>query len=188
MKPTILIGTSAQAGAFSQNIIETMSEFCDRPIIFPLSNPTEKCEAHPKDILLYSQGKALIATGTNFDPIEYHNRLTTIAQCNNALVFPGIGLGILLVDATRLTKQMIWKASEALSVHAPIRKDNFAPLLPSLDKAKIVAKQIAVAVAQCAIDEGLARKNTDIDLNDHIETIFWEPTYLPFRRMFENTP
>lgn len=186
IKPTMLIGTSAQAGAFSQNIIETMSEHCERPIIFPLSNPTEKCEAQPKDILLYSKGKALIATGTNFEPVEYHNRLTPIAQCNNALVFPGIGLGILLVDAKRLTKQMIWKASHALSTHAPIRKNNFAPLLPSLDEAKMVAKNIAVAVAQCAIEEGLARKNLDIDLKEHVETIFWEPAYLPFRRILEN--
>ena len=185
IKPTILIGTSAQPGAFSQSIVETMSEHCDRPVIFPLSNPTEKCEAQPKDILLYSKGKALIATGTNFEPVEYQNRLTTVAQCNNALVFPGIGLGILLVDAKRLTKQMIWKASEALSKHAPIRKDIFAPLLPSLDEAKMVAKHIALAVAQCAIEEGLAKKNTHVDLNEHLDTVFWEPAYLPFRRMLE---
>lgn len=185
IKPTILIGTSAQPGAFSQNIIETMSENCKRPIIFPLSNPTEKCEAQPKEILLYSKGKALIATGTNFEPVEYQNRLITIAQCNNALVFPGIGLGILLVGAKRLTKQMIWKASQALSQHAPIRKNHFSPLLPSLDEAKNVAKHIAIAVAQSAIDEDLATKNTQTDLTVLVEEAFWQPNYLPFRRMIE---
>lgn len=185
IKPTILIGTSAQPGAFSQSIIETMSEHCERPIIFPLSNPTENCEAQPKDILLYSKGKALIATGTNFEPIDYQNRITIVAQCNNALVFPGIGLGILLVGAKRLTKQMIWKASEALSKHAPIRKNHFSPLLPSLDDAKNVAKNIAIAVAQCAIEEGLARKNSEVNLEELVEEVFWEPAYLPFRRILE---
>lgn len=187
VKPTILIGTSAQPGAFSQSIVEIMSEHCARPIIFPLSNPTEKCEAQPKDILLYSKGQALIATGTNFEPIQYHNRLITIAQCNNALVFPGIGLGILLVDAKRLTKKMIWKAAEALSQHAPIKVDSFAPLLPSLDEAKQVAKHIALAVAQCAIEEGLAHKNQQVNLEQLIDNNFWQPTYLPFKRLISKS-
>ena len=94
VKPTILIGCSAQPGAFSQDIIETMAAHCDRPIIFPLSNPDEKCEAQPHDILNWTHGKALIATGTAFPPVEYQNRMVQIAQCNNALVFPGIGLGV----------------------------------------------------------------------------------------------
>lgn len=183
VKPTILIGTSAQPGAFSQSIIEEMSAHCKRPIIFPLSNPTEKCEAQPAEILLHSKGQALIATGTNFEPVEYQNRLTTIAQCNNALVFPGLGLGILLVDAKRLTKDMIWQAAKSLSTHSPIRKDNFAPLLPSLDEAKEVAKDIAIAVAQSAIEQGLARKNKNADLKELIDKVFWEPHYLPFRHL-----
>ena len=183
VKPTILIGTSAQPGAFSQSIIEEMSAHCKRPIVFPLSNPTEKCEAQPAEILLHSKGQALIATGTNFEPVEYQNRLTTIAQCNNALVFPGLGLGILLVDAKRLTKDMIWQAAKSLSTHSPIRKDNFAPLLPSLDEAKEVAKDIAIAVAQSAIDQGLARKNKNADLKELIDKVFWEPHYLPFRHL-----
>jgi malate dehydrogenase (oxaloacetate-decarboxylating) len=183
VKPTILIGTSAQPGAFSQSIIEEMSAHCKRPIVFPLSNPTEKCEAQPAEILLHSKGQALIATGTNFEPVEYQNRLTTIAQCNNALVFPGLGLGILLVDAKRLTKDMIWQAAKSLSTHSPIRKDNFAPLLPSLDEAKEVAKDIAIAVAQSAIEQGLARKNKNADLKELIDKVFWEPHYLPFRHL-----
>lgn len=181
VKPTILIGCSAQTGAFSQDIIETMSAHCERPIIFPLSNPDEKCEAQPANILAWSKGKALIATGTAFPPVEYHNRMVQIAQCNNALVFPGIGLGVLAVSATRLTKEMILAAAHTLCQFAPSKKDSFLPLLPSLDDAQTVAKAIAVAVAQCAIDTGYAQRNQEKDLVKLVDELFWEPRYLPFR-------
>ncbi len=181
IKPTILIGCSAQTGAFSQDIIETMSQHCDRPIIFPLSNPDDKCEATPSDILKFSQGKALIATGTSFPDVEYQNRLIQIAQCNNALVFPGIGLGILAVQASRLTKAMIWSAAQCLADYAPSKIDSFLPLLPSLDDAKEVAKNIAFAVANKAIDSGYAQENPQ-DLKTKINNMYWEPRYLPFRK------
>ncbi len=183
IKPTTLIGCSSQPGAFSQAIIEMMASHCERPIVFPLSNPDEKCEAHPADILMWSNGKALIATGTAFPTVEYQNRLLQIAQCNNALVFPGIGLGILAVRATRLSKEMIWAASCALSEFSPSKKDSFLPLLPSLDDAQVVAKRIAKAVAQTAIDSGLAQCNQDTALDKLIEDLFWEPRYLPFKRI-----
>ena len=180
VKPTILIGCSAQVGAFSQDIIEIMSSHCSRPIIFPLSNPDENCEAKPIDIITWSKGTALIATGTAFPPVEYQNRMIPIAQCNNALVFPGIGLGLLAVHATRLSKAMIWAASQALSDFSPSKKDSFLPLLPSLDDAQLVAKHIAIAVAQVAIDSGLAQRNQDKPLPALIDSVFWEPRYLPF--------
>lgn len=183
--PTILIGCSAQPGAFSQDIIEMMANRCDRPIIFPLSNPDEKCEAKPADILAWTNGRALIATGTAFPEVEYQNRMLPIAQCNNALVFPGIGLGILAVRATRLSKAMIWAASQALSEFSPSKKDSFLPLLPSLNDAQTVAKHIAVAVAQVAIDNNLAQCNQDKPLDKLIEGLFWEPRYLPFVRKSE---
>lgn len=182
VQPTILIGCSAQPGAFSQDIIETMSQACDRPIIFPLSNPDEKCEAQPADILQWSQGRALVATGTSFPAVEYQNRLIDIAQCNNALVFPGIGLGILTVQATRLSKKMIWAAAKTLSEFSPSRKDSFLPLLPSLNDAQLVARQIAVSVAKAAIEEGLAQTNQNENLVKLINDRFWEARYLPFRR------
>lgn len=182
VKPTILIGCSAQPGAFSEDIVETMSSNCERPIIFPLSNPDEKCEAKPQDLLNWSQGRALIATGTAFPPIEYQNRMIPIAQCNNALVFPGIGLGLLAVSASRLTKEMILAAATTLSQFSPSKKDSFLPLLPSLDKAQTVAKKIAIAVAQCAVDSGYAQNNQEEDLEKLIEDRFWEPRYLPFRK------
>jgi malate dehydrogenase (oxaloacetate-decarboxylating) len=182
VKPTILIGCSAQTGAFSQDIIETMAVTCERPIIFPLSNPDEKCEAQPADILHWTQGRALIATGTAFPAVEYQNRMVEIAQCNNALVFPGIGLGVLAVSATRLTKDMILASAEALCQFAPSKKDSFLPLLPSLDNAQTVAKSIAVAVARCAIESGYAQTNLDKNLEQLVEDMFWEPRYLPFRK------
>ncbi|MFA5960146.1 MAG: NAD-dependent malic enzyme [Tatlockia sp.] len=182
IKPTILIGCSAQTNAFSQNIIEIMSKTCERPIIFPLSNPDEKCEAQPKDILNWSKGNALIATGTAFPAVEHQNRLIQIAQCNNALVFPGIGLGILAVQARRLSKGMIWAAAQALSEFAPSRRDSYLPLLPSLDDAQSVAKHIAIKVAEVAIEEGLAQKNQDKPLPALIDALFWEPRYLPFKK------
>ncbi len=181
IKPTILIGCSAQPGAFSEDIIETMCAHCERPIIFPLSNPDEKCEAQPADILTWSNGKALIATGTAFPAVEFQNRSVSITQCNNALVFPGIGLGILAVRAKRLSKAMIWAAADALSHFAPCKKDSFLPLLPALDDAQLVAKQIAIAVAKTAIETGLAE--CDDDLTTRIQTLFWEPRYLPYQRI-----
>lgn len=186
IKPTVLIGCSAQTDAFSQEIIECMSSYCARPIIFPLSNPDEKCEAQPANILKWTNGKALIATGTAFPPVQFRQHMIQIAQCNNALVFPGIGLGILAVSANRLTKEMILAASEALCRFAPSKKDNFLPLLPSLDDAQLVAKEIAVAVAQTAIDLGYAQKNQNKDLRTLINEVFWEPRYLPFRKKIED--
>ena len=183
VKPTILIGCSAQAGAFSQDIIEIMTQTCERPIIFPLSNPDEKCEAKPEDILAWSQGKALIATGTAFPAIEYQNRMVQIAQCNNALVFPGIGLGVLAVDASKLTEDMILASAEALCRFAPSKKDSFLPLLPSLDDAQTVAKEIAIAVAKSAIASGHAQKNQAADLEKLISDMFWMPRYLPFKKI-----
>ena len=182
IKPTALIGCSAQTGAFSQDIIQTMAKTCKRPIIFPLSNPDEKCEAKPVDILKWTEGRALIATGTAFPAIEYQNRLVEIAQCNNALVFPGVGLGVLAVGAKKLSKNMIWAASQALSEFSPSKKDSFLPLLPSLEEAQNVAKEIARAVAKSAISEGLARHKNQKEVDKHIEARFWEPRYLPFKK------
>ncbi|MDX2347118.1 MAG: NAD-dependent malic enzyme [Legionella sp.] len=180
IKPTVLIGCSAQTSAFSEDIIKSMAETCKRPIIFPLSNPDEKCEAKPCDILKWSDGRALIATGTAFPSVEYQNHLIEIAQCNNALVFPGIGLGVLAVGAKRLSKNMIWAASQALGELSPSKKDSFLPLLPSLDQAQMAAKNIARAVAKAAIEEGLATHKDEKLVDEHIESRFWEPRYLPF--------
>lgn len=181
IKPTILIGCSAQLGAFDEKIVQAMASHCERPIIFPLSNPDEKCEAKPIDLLAWTDGKALIATGTAFPDVVIGDKKIRTAQCNNALVFPGIGLGILAVKPTRLTKEMILAAADALSKQAPIHQDSFLPLLPSLDDAQLVAKHIAIAVAQVAIDTGFAQCNQDKNLPELIDKLFWKPRYLPFK-------
>lgn len=182
VKPTILIGSSAQTNAFNQDVVVLMCSFSERPIIFPLSNPDEKCEAKPADIIAWSNNKGLIATGTPFEPVPYQGQLLTIAQCNNALVFPGIGLGILAVHAKRLTKEMIYAAAIALSEFCLSRKENPFPILPSLEDAQIVAKTIAIAVSKVAINSGLAQRNHNTDLPQLIEDMFWQPRYLPFRK------
>lgn len=183
VQPTILIGCSAQAGAFSKEIVEMMASHCERPIIFPLSNPDEKCEAQPSDLLTWTHGKALIATGTAFAAVIYENHVVSIAQCNNALVFPGIGLGIRAVQAKRLSKTMIWAAALALSEFSPSKQDNFLPLLPSLNDAQAAAKHIAIAVARVAIETGLAQSNQDTNIEKLIHDMFWEPHYLPFKKV-----
>ncbi len=183
IKPTILIGCSAQPGAFSQDVIEAMCLGCERPIIFPLSNPDDRCEAQPDAILRWSQGKALVATGTAFPPVKFQNRRIKIAQCNNALVFPGIGLGVLAIKASRLTESMLWAATQALSKHSPSKIDSFLPLLPSLDEAQEVAKHIAVAVAKAAIEEEVAQISPNVDIEKLIHRSFWQPRYLPFRKI-----
>lgn len=183
IKPTILIGCSAQPGKFTEEIIKTMAKHCDRPIIFPLSNPNDKCEAQPVDIITWTEGKALVATGTAFGMIHYQDRVMAIAQCNNALVFPGIGLGLIAVKATRLTDDMLWAASRALSNFSPSMEDNFLPVLPSLSDTEAVSKSVAVAVASKAIECGLATCNQDADLTELIEQIYWKPHYLRFKRV-----
>lgn len=182
VKPTILIGCSAQTGAFSEEVIKLMSEFCQYPVIFPLSNPDEKCEALPADIIKWSEGRALIATGTAFPPVEYQNRHIQIAQCNNALIFPGIGLGVLAVHAKQLSKGMLWAAAQALSDLSPARKDSSLPLLPSLNEAQSAARYIALVVAEAAINEGLATRHQSDNLEQVIEELFWKPEYLPFKK------
>ena len=183
IKPTVLIGCSAQTGHFTEEIITNMALHCERPIIFPLSNPDDKCEAKPFDILTWTKGKALVATGTAFDMVRLENRIFTIAQCNNALIYPGIGLGIIAVQAKRLNDDMLWAAAKALSELSPAKDDHFLPLLPSLSLAETISKKVALAVAQSAIDSGLAQINKRKNLEEVIEHHYWKPSYLPFKRV-----
>lgn len=181
-RPTVLIGCSAQPGHFTEEIITYMASYCERPIIFPLSNPDSKCEAKPFDILTWTKGQALVATGTAFDIVRLENRIFTIAQCNNALIFPGIGLGVTIVQAKQVNDDMLWAAAQALSELSPIREDHFLPLLPSLCGAERISKHVALAVARAAIASKSARKQPK-NLEKLIEDSYWKPDYLPFRRV-----
>lgn len=181
--PTILIGSSAQGGAFTQDILKNMAEHCARPIVLPLSNPTEKAEATPEAILEATDGRALIATGTLFPPANWQGQLRPIAQCNNALSFPGIGKGLILSQARRLTKEILWAACEALSEQSPALKDPCAPLLPSLDEAQTVGKHVAKAVGLQVVRDNLSDlpKEQQKNVESLIENHFWVPQYLPCR-------
>lgn len=175
VRPTMLIGTSAQPGAFSEPIIRDMAAHCARPIIMPLSNPTSKAEATPADLLTWTDGEALIATGSPFDPVTYEGITYTIAQANNALVFPGIGLGVITSQATRVSDRMILAAAQAVaeSTTAPGRGQS---LLPSINRLRHVSAAVALAVAQTAVDEGLATREVD-DLVQGISDHMWRPEY-----------
>ena len=183
IKPTILIGCSAQSGAFTESIVKNIAAHVEHPIILPLSNPTEKAEATPKDIMHWTNNKAYIATGSPFAPVKYEGISYRIAQCNNALVFPGIGLGVLACRATRLTDNMLWAACEALSVCSPVLSDPTQPVLPTLREAPEIAKKIAAAVMRQAMDDGVADEKSDAEIETLIQENFWQPEYLPYELM-----
>lgn len=185
IKPTILIGCSTATGAFSEEIIKTMAQHVEHPLIMPLSNPTSKSEARPDDLFHWTNGKALIATGSPFPDILLDDRRIRIAQSNNALAFPGIGLGSIAAKASYLTDDMLWAATEALSQCSPIlhaHQSNQSTLLPKLSEAKFVSRQIALAVASQARKEGVAQIDPKIDLNLAINRVIWEPRYYRYRK------
>ncbi|SDB88070.1 malate dehydrogenase (oxaloacetate-decarboxylating) [Raineyella antarctica] len=173
--PTVLIGTSAQSGAFTEEIIRDMAAHTERPIIMPLSNPTVKAEAVPADLLEWTGGRALIATGSPFGPVEYEGVSYTIAQANNALVFPGIGLAVVASHATRVSDGMI--AASARAVASLGRsKEQGASLLPGIQELRAVSATVAVAVAAVAEAEGLAERHLSDPIQDIYESM-WAPAY-----------
>lgn len=180
VKPTILIGSSAVSGAFTDPIVKEMYKHEKRPIIFPLSNPNERAEATPQDLFDWTQGNALVATGSPFEPVTYNGKTHHISQCNNYLSFPGIGLGLTAVKAKRLTADMLNAASQALS-QAPLEGE--LELLPRIGHIIESSKRIAVAVAEVAIEAGLAESLPPAgqSLNDFIEQQMWTPKYLPYQ-------
>jgi malate dehydrogenase (oxaloacetate-decarboxylating) len=176
-KPTILIGVSGQPKLFTEDIVRGMASNAERPIIFPLSNPTSRIEAHPSDLLAWTDGRALIATGSPFSPIAYGGQSHPIAQCNNSYIFPGMGLGILACGARRVSDDMFMAASEALAACSPTIKNSADPLLAPLSAICDVSKEIAFSVASQAQKEGLAEKISSDALRARIEAEFWMPTY-----------
>jgi malate dehydrogenase (oxaloacetate-decarboxylating) len=181
-RPHILIGTAAQAHAFSEAVVREMAAHCDRPIIFPLSNPTSKCEAHPADLIRWTDGKALVATGSPFADVHLEGKTFQIAQCNNAYIFPGVGLGVIAAEATRVTDTMFVAAARALSELSPVHADLTGPLLPSLTQVRVVSRHVAIAVAEDAMRCGVAQQISRVQLENQIDAKMWTPKYLPYRR------
>ncbi len=174
--PTILIGVSAQTGAFTQEIVEEMHKHVQRPIIFPLSNPTSKSEAIPEELLSWTKGRALIATGSPFQPVVIGQTTHPIAQCNNVFIFPGVGLGALAAQASEVTDGMFLEAAEALAKASPALKDPAASLFPPIGEVRQLSQKIALAVATQAVKDGVAGVK-ESELERRIAERVWEPEY-----------
>ena len=181
--PTILIGAAAQPQAFTEEIVREMARHVSRPMIFPLSNPTSKAEALPVDLINWTEGRALVATGSPFDDVQYQGRSIRIGQCNNAYIFPGVGLGVIAAEARRVTDAMFIAAARTLSELAPVRRDPSLALVPPLREVRDVAKRVAVAVAVQAQRDGVADELSDDELVRRIDATMWTPDYLPYRRV-----
>ena len=180
-RPTILIGTSGQPGTFSEPIVRAMAQSVERPIIFPLSNPTSRAEATPADLIAWTDGRALIATGSPFDDVSYDGRRFPIAQCNNSYLFPGLGLGVIAVRARRVSDAMLMAAARALADCSPLRHDVAGALLPPLAETRRVSRSIALAVAAAAQREGLADPCRPEELERLVDAKIWQPCYRPMR-------
>jgi malate dehydrogenase (oxaloacetate-decarboxylating) len=181
-RPTMMIGTAAQPQAFTEEIVREMARHVARPMIFPLSNPTSRAEALPGDLIAWTEGRALVATGSPFEDVEYGGRRIPIGQCNNAYIFPGVGLGVIAAQARRVTDAMFIAAARTLSDLAPVRRDPALALVPPLIEVRDVAKRVALAVGMQAQRDGVADALPEEELRSRIEATMWTPDYLPYRR------
>jgi malate dehydrogenase (oxaloacetate-decarboxylating) len=180
-KPTVLIGVSGMPGVFSEEIVRAMASSAERPIIFPLSNPTSRSEATPQDLLNWTNGTAVIGTGSPFPPVSVNGQSIPIDQTNNSYVFPGVALGIVSSQARRVTDAMFMVAAKTLANLSPTVKDKKGRLLPPVTEIRSVSMAIAMAVAEQARKEKLAQLPEDKDLELVVRSNVWEPRYLPYR-------
>ncbi len=181
-RPTVLIGVSGQPGMFTEEIVRTMASAVDRPVIFPLSNPVSRSEATPADLLRWTDGRALVGTGSPFPPVEVDGKPFTVDQTNNAYIFPGVGLGVLAVRARRVSDDMFAAAAKALAGVSPAIRGPKENLLPPVQDLRSVAVTVAAAVARQARAEGLCERFDDGVLDGLIAQKMWEPVYRPYYR------
>jgi malate dehydrogenase (oxaloacetate-decarboxylating) len=177
VRPTILVGTSTVGGAFTEEVVRGMAAHCERPIIMPLSNPTSRAEAVPADVLHWTDGRALVATGSPFAPVDHGGISHEIAQANNALIFPGLGLAVAACRASRVTDRMIAASATALADLVNAYRPG-APLLPPMSQLRMVSASVAIAVARAAADDGVA----ELELTDPVREVYnrmWRPEYPP---------
>ena len=176
-KPTILIGLSTAAGAFDEAIVREMAAHVARPIIFPLSNPTSHSEAAPADLARWTDGRALVATGSPFPPLTIGDRVRPVAQCNNVFIFPAVGLGVVAARAARVTDAMMQAAADALGRRSPALSDPYGSLLPPVTALRDTAVQVATAVAIAAVEEGVAPPADRDELAARVAAMQWTPSY-----------
>lgn len=175
VRPTILVGTSTAPKTFTKEIVKAMASWCDHPIIFPLSNPTELAEATAEDIIKWSDGRAMVATGIPAEPVEYNGVTYIIGQANNALIYPGLGLGSISVNASLVTDEMISSAAHSLGEFLEINVEG-AAVLPPVSKLTQFSETVAAAVAECAVKQGLNRVQTN-DVKKAVKSVIWKPVY-----------
>lgn len=183
VQPTVMIGTSTIHNAFTEAAIKEMAKHADRPIVFPISNPTEKIEATPSDLIKWTNGKALVATGIPSATVAYQGIDYQIGQANNALIYPGVGFGALAVNARIINDEMLAAAAHALGGLVDVKAPG-APVLPPVSQLTAFSKQVAIAVAQSAIDQGLAQ--TDLSAEQAVAAMHWQPEYQPFDELLAN--
>jgi malate dehydrogenase (oxaloacetate-decarboxylating) len=178
--PTILIGTSTRPSAFTEEIIREMAAHVERPVVLPMSNPTELAEAVPADIIRWTEGRGFVAAGSPFEPVTYNKITYVIGQANNALVFPGLGLGVIAARATRVTDNMLAAAARAVCdlVDTSARG---APLLPQVEELRETSLAVATAVIQAACTDGVATAHIDADVRAQVRALMWDPVYPPVR-------
>lgn len=179
---TVIVGVSTVAGLFTQEIIEQMNKNTAKPVVLPLSNPTSKVEAVPADILKWTKGNAIVATGSPFEPVVLNGITYKISQCNNSYIFPGIGLGVVASKATRVTDNMLMASSYALAEYATVHDSKSPELLPSLNDIRDVSKYIAKMVYKQAITDGVTPEVSDEHIDKAITRNFWEPSYREYKR------
>lgn len=181
-KPTILIGASGQPGAFTEEVVRRLWDGCHRPVVFVLSNPTTKVEAQPQDVLRWTSGAAIVATGSPFPSVELNGITHHVGQCNNLLVFPGVGLGATIVGARWLPDGVF--AAAARAVHeftCSAAAVAGVPVFPSLSQLRDVSQAVARAVGRALVDAGAASSMTPMEIDDRLAASVWEPVYLPYR-------
>jgi malate dehydrogenase (oxaloacetate-decarboxylating) len=181
-KPSVLIGVSGQPGAFTEEAVREMAKYSDRPVIFPLSNPTSRSEATAQDLMDWTEGRALIGTGSPFAPVTVSGKKVSVTQTNNSYIFPGLALGIVASKARRVTDTMIKAAAEELVRNLPTQKDKQAGLLPPLSQARKLGRLIGMAVGRQAIRDGQAQVASEDALKRELQANFWEPVYVPYER------
>jgi len=182
-QPTVLIGVSGQPGLFTEQVIRSMQQYCPEPIIFPLSNPSKRVEAHPRDVIEWTDGKAVVATGSPYGSVDYNGKIYPIAQCNNSYIFPGIGLGVISVKSKHITEEMLVAASKTLAEDSPLANGESQHLLPSLGQIETLSRKIAFAVGKVAQQQGHALEIEDDVLKARIEKNFWNPEYREYKRV-----
>jgi malate dehydrogenase (oxaloacetate-decarboxylating) len=187
VRPTALIGVSGQTGAFTEDVVRAMLRGLQqdgreaRPVILPLSNPTSRCEAAPGDVIRWTEGRAIVGTGSPFGPVEFGGKTIKIAQTNNSYIFPGLALGIMSARAKRVSEGMIMAAAKALAALSPTQQNPNGALLPPLESLRMVSMSVAVAVGRQAEAEGLAEIKGEAFV-EALRTNVWEPVYLPYRK------